>query len=191
MRTVSHAICALVIVGGYDRDVAAKIDLRVVAAYEDVSVMPVDHYYSTFWAKEIDVTGELDLPLVMPASFPREQVLLHIVRDLTGKRDPKFALIMTDYGNGNEGQWAAAYTGSKRISGESATINDALRAIGVTRRYPKDEFDTIGLSAVGHNPRHLAKYRDWCAEHDGVVQAVVQESLTERMHQIVQHRVRR
>jgi hypothetical protein len=185
---MSHAICALVIVGNYDRDIAGKIDLRAIATYQDVSVMPIDHFYSTFWAADSSVGGELDVPMHVPATFPRDKVLLQFMRDMTGKPDPKFAIIQTAYDEGkshhNGEQWAAAFQGPRRISTDHASINDALRAIGVGRRYPKDEFDTIGLAAFWSNPRHLEKYRSWCTEHEaqGVVQAAVVESLSERVH---------
>lgn len=186
---MSHAICALVIVGPYDHDIAGKVDLRAIASYEDVSVMPIDHYYSTFWAADSSVGGELDVPMTVPATFPRDMVLLQFVRDMTGRPEAKFAIIQTEYDSAkthhNGAQWAASFQGARRISGDHASINEALRAIGVGRRYPKDEFDTIGLGAYWQNPRHLEKYRAWCSEHDGVqgvVQAAVVESLSERVH---------
>ncbi len=190
---MSHAICALVIVGNYDRDIAGKMDLRAIASYEDVSVMPIDHYYSTFWAADSSVGGELDVPMHVPSTFPRDKVLLQFMRDMTGKSEPKFAIVQTEYDSGKShhdgAQWAAAFVGARRISGDHASINEALRAIGVGRRYPKDEFDTIGLSAFWQNPRHLEKYRAWCTENDaqGVVQAAVVESLSERVHAMWPH----
>jgi hypothetical protein len=183
---MSHAICALVVSGSYDWDIAGKMDLRAIASYEDVAVMPIDHFYSTFWAAESGVGGELDVPMHVPSTFPRDMVLLQFVRDMTGRQDAKFAIIQTGYGGGQThldgAQWAAAFHGQRRVSGDHASINEALRAIGVGRRYPKDEFDTIGLAAFWSNPRHLEKYRSWCTEHDGVVQGVVAESLSERVH---------
>ncbi len=190
---MSHAICALVVVGKYDHDIAGKVDLRAIAAYEDVSVMPIDHYYSTFWAAESAVGGELDVPMTFPATFPRDMILFQFVRDMTQRADAKFAIIQTGYESGqshlNGAQWAAAFCGQRRLSGDHASINDALRAIGVGRRYPKDEFDTIGLGAYWTNPRHLEKYRSWCTEHEaqGVVQAAVVESLSERVHAMWPH----
>jgi hypothetical protein len=190
---MSHAICALVIVGNYDRDIAGKMDLRAIASYEEVSVFPIDHYDSTFWAADSSVGGELDVAMTVPATFPRDKVLLQFVRDMTGTAEPKFAIIQTGYEGAqshlNGAQWAAAFIGARRISSDHASINEALRAIGVPRRYPKDEFDTIGLAAYSHNPRHLEKYRSWCSENDaqGVVQAAVVESLSERVHAMWPH----
>ena len=178
---MSHAICALVVVGPYDHDLAAQMDLRVLSSYEDVTVMPIDHFYSTFWAAESAVGGELDVPMHVPATFPRETVLLQFMRDMTGRREPKFAIIQTEYSGGRGAQWAAAFEGKRRLSGDHATINEALRLIGVTRRYPKDEFDTIGLAAFWSNPRHLDRFRLWCIERDAQasVDAVVAESRSE------------
>jgi hypothetical protein len=185
LDVVSHSICALVIVGRCDRDIAAKLDLRVVASFDDVSVMPIDHYYSTFWAADMAIGGELDVPMHVRATFPRDRVLLQIARDVTGRKEPAFAIIQTEYDNTKNhhtgAQWAAAFQGERRVSGERATINDALRAVGVKRRYPKDEFDTIGLAAFWSNPRHLDRFRMWCLERDAhaSVQAVVAESRSE------------
>ena len=94
---MSHAICALVIVGNYDRDIAGRMDLRAIASYEDVSVMPIDNFYSTFWAADSSVGGELDVPMHVPATFPRDKVLLQFVRDMTGRPQAKFAIVQTEY----------------------------------------------------------------------------------------------
>lgn len=61
------------------------------------------------------------------------------------------AYVETEYFGGTGGQSAMAFVDGReamapqRARGGGGTINQALRAIGVTRDAVKDEFDTIGL----------------------------------------------
>lgn len=61
------------------------------------------------------------------------------------------AYVETEYFGGAGGQSATAFVDGReamapqRARGGGGTINQALRAIGVTRSTPHDEFDTIGL----------------------------------------------
>lgn len=47
---------------------------------------------------------------------------------------------------------------------EARSINEALRALGVSRRKGVDEFDTGGLGADRHSPEYLERYVELCNE---------------------------
>ena len=65
-----HCICALVISGGYDRELARSYGLHERLAYGSLSLLPISHYWSAYWqAKRGDVDGRLAAEGV-PAIFP-------------------------------------------------------------------------------------------------------------------------
>lgn len=137
------------------------MDLRPLLVHEHVTVLPIDHYYSEYWAIRRGARESLDVPDDVPVTFPYEVVLLHLVREVTGVAEPRFAIIQTEYFGGAGEQWAVAFRGATRVSGETATtINRALAMLGVRAEPPLDEFDTIGLGHHRDNPEYLDRYRD-------------------------------
>jgi hypothetical protein len=59
---------------------AAAVDLRPRLVHDHLTVLPIGHYYSEYWAIQRDVRTSLDLPGGLPATFPAEEVLLRLVR---------------------------------------------------------------------------------------------------------------
>lgn len=157
---MGHHICALVVAEPVDVERAAAVDLRPLVEHEHVTLLPIDIYYSGYWAEQRDADASLDLPDDVPAIFPFQSVLLDFVREVTGREDPLFAIIQTDYFGGQGDQWAVVFRGAARLTGEGTKINDALAALGVLARPPLDEFDTIGLGEHRHNPDYLERYFD-------------------------------
>jgi hypothetical protein len=157
---VGHSICALVVAEPVDEERAAAVDLRPMIVHEHVTVLPIDHYYSEYWAIRRDARASLDLPRDLPVTFPYEVVLLDLVREVTGVAEPLFAIIQTDYSGGAGSQWAVAFRGAARLTGETTSINQALATLGVRAKTPYDEFDTIGLGGYRTNPEYLERYLD-------------------------------
>jgi hypothetical protein len=157
---VGHSICALVVAEPVNGGPAAAADLRPRLVHEHITVLPIDHYYSEYWAILRDARASLDLPRDLPATFPCEVVLLDLVRKVTGVAEPLFAIIQTDYFGGAGSQWAVAFRGAARLTGETTSINQALATLGVRARPPHDEFDTIGLGGYRANPEYLERYLD-------------------------------
>jgi hypothetical protein len=157
---MGHHICALAVAEHVDLVRAAAVDLRPSVTYQHLTLLPVDMYYAEYWAGQRDAHASLDLPDDVPAIFPFHSVLLDFVREVTGKDDPRFAIVQTDYFGGAGGQWAVVFRGATRLTGEGTTINQALAALGIRARPPLDEFDTIGLEAHRHNPEYLDRYFD-------------------------------
>ncbi|MFC3980481.1 hypothetical protein [Streptosporangium jomthongense] len=161
---MGHHICALVVAGRIDADRARSVGLRAELVRDGVSVLPIDHYFSAYWAATRDRDTRLDLPEGLPATFPGETVLCDLVREVTGAEEPRFAIIQTEYFAGFGDQWAVAFAGERRLTTCQASINDALALLGVQASPPMDEFDTIGLGTYRSNPDHLDRYADLCDE---------------------------
>lgn len=162
---MGHQICAMVVAGPTDRALAESLDLRALGTHGDLTVFPIDHYYSAYWAARRGSRDVLDVPDGLVATFPREAVLRDIAGEVTGHAEPRFAIVQTEYFGGVGEQWAVAFHGQRRLTGEQTSINAALAALGVTRSSTMDEFDTVELSAFRHNPEYLDRYVDLCAEH--------------------------
>ncbi|MFD3536820.1 hypothetical protein [Streptomyces sp. NPDC058664] len=164
---MSHTICALVVVGPVDTERAESVGLRAVLTHEDISVFPIDHYFSAYWAATRGNHAQLDVPegiVSESVTFPGEAVLHDLVREVTGRRGPRFAIVQTDYFAGTGGQWAAAFDGEERLTPDRASINQALAALGVRATATMDEFDVIGLGGFRSNPDHLQVYASLCDE---------------------------
>ncbi|GAA5039135.1 hypothetical protein HNP84_003493 [Thermocatellispora tengchongensis] len=161
---MSHHICALVVAGPVDAEQAASVGLHARLVHDDITVFPIDHYFSAYWAAKRGTSARLDLPDGLPATFPGEAVLRDLVREVTGTDEPRFAIIKTDYFAGIGDQWAAAFAGERRLTAGTASINEALAALGVRASASADEFDVIGLGGFRNNPDHLDRYVDLCDE---------------------------
>jgi hypothetical protein len=143
-----------------DEERATAVDLRPMIVHEHVTVLPIDMYYSEYWAIRRGARTPLDLPSDLPVIFPFEVVLLDLVREVTSVAEPLFAIIQTDYFGGDGSQWAAVFRGATRLTDEKTSINTALAALGVRASSPDDEFDTIGLGRYRSNPEYLDRYND-------------------------------
>ncbi|WP_330241185.1 hypothetical protein [Streptomyces sp. NBC_00525] len=161
---MSHNICALIVAGGVDVDQARTVGLRAAFVREGVSVFPIDHFFSAYWAAVRGNSARLDLPDGLSDTFPTEAVLRDLVCEVTGTGRPQFAIIQTDYFGGLGGQWAAAFRGEERLTPAGASINQALAALGVRATDSLDEFDVIGLGEFRRNPDFLENYVDLCDE---------------------------
>ncbi|GIH92886.1 hypothetical protein ACFFMN_21685 [Planobispora siamensis] len=84
--------------------------------------------------------------------------------ELADANKPQFAIIRTEYHAGMGSQWGVAFAGERRLTGDEASINEALAALGVQASASADEFDTIGLGGFRSNPEYLDRYADLCDE---------------------------
>ncbi|TXS38729.1 hypothetical protein [Streptomyces sp. OR43] len=159
---MSHRVCALVVTGRVDTERARSVGLRAVLVHDGISVFPIDHYFSAYWAARRGNSALLDLPDGLTVLFPTEAVLHDLVREVTGTDRPLFAIIATDYFAGTGGQWAVAFDGENRVTPDRASVNQALAALGVRATTSRDEFDVIGLSGFRSNPDYLEAYVDLC-----------------------------
>ncbi|OKJ04994.1 hypothetical protein AMK18_07430 [Streptomyces sp. CB01249] len=161
---MSHEICALVIAGPVDAQRAHSVGLRALLVHEGVSVFPVSHYFSAYWAAKRGNSALLDLPDGLSLLFPTEAVLRDLVREVTGTGRPRFAIIETNYFGGVGDQGAVAFHGEERLTPDGASINQALAALGVRATASTDEFEVIGLTGFRHNPEYLDVYVELCEE---------------------------
>lgn len=161
---MGHNITALVIADAFDAGVATRLDVAPVPLVSPLTLFHVDHYYTAYWQAVRECTTQLDVPAELPGVFPRDGVVVDLVAELTGRETPRFALIQTEYFGGVGGQWACVFTGHRRETDAGATINDALRLLGVRRRDGLDEFDTAGMGKHRSSPESLERYVDLCDE---------------------------
>lgn len=161
---MGHNITALLIAGAHDEAAAARYDLQPVRLMAALTMFHVSHYFTAYWQAVTGTADHLDVPAGFPPIFPQEGVVRRIACELTGEPAPTFALVMTDYFGGAGGQWACVFTGARRTSGDEASVNEALAALGVAREGGKDEFDTAGLGGHRRSPDHLDRYVDLCDE---------------------------
>ncbi|MFD4373852.1 hypothetical protein [Streptomyces sp. NPDC058486] len=164
---MAHTMCALVVAGQLDTQRALSVGLRARLTHEGISVFPIDHYFSAYWAAVRGNSAQLDLPDGIASecvTFPSEAVLHDLAREVTDEERPRFAIIQTDYFAGAGGQWAAAFHGQERVTPDQASINHALAVLGVRSTTTADEFDTIGLGEFRSNPDYLHAYVDLCEE---------------------------
>lgn len=163
---MGHNITALAIVDPYDREVAEHYGLVERLTHESLVLFPIDHYWSAYWqARRGDLDGVLALPAGMTSNLlPREGVVRTVARELTRRLIPRFALLQSDYFGGSGEQWGVVFEGERALLGPDATVNLALRELGVVRTGNQDEWDTIGLARYRSNPDHLDRYRELCDE---------------------------
>jgi hypothetical protein len=132
----------------------------------DLTLFPVDHYYTASWGKMLDVSGSLPSPKWgdLPCTFPHDCVIAHLMSLISNQAEPLYAVIATDYFGGMGDQWAAVYRGAHLASDTIIRISPALRYLGVVCRDTLDEFDTAGLDEHRRMPEYLDKYQDMADE---------------------------
>lgn len=159
---MGHCITAIVLKGGYEEVKAAEFDLHGLALTTELTLFHIDLYYTEYWQRKLGTEGLLETNFDGNAiTFPSEYVAVEILRQITGQCEPLFAIIQTDYFGGAGGQYAHVYRGGTNVDPAGIrTINQALRYMGVTAMNGQDEFDSIGLSQIRHQPDHLDKYAD-------------------------------
>ncbi|MFJ7130362.1 hypothetical protein [Streptomyces sp. NPDC098101] len=161
---MSHEICALVVTGQVDAPRARSVGLRAVLVHDGLSVFPINHYFSAYWAAKRRNSASLDLPEGLSLLFPTEAVLCDLVREVTGTDRPRFAIIETHYFAGVGHQGAVVFDGEDRLATDPTSINQALAALGVRATSAMDEFDVIGLAGFRSNPEYLDAYAELCEE---------------------------
>ena len=161
---MAHNITAIIIVDAFDPEVARNLDLVPVPLSPPLTLFHIDDYYTAYWQAVRGCIGHLDVPSDFPSVFPREEIVAQLVAELTALKSARFALIQTEYFGGAGEQWACVFTGDQRDSRDGATINDALRMLGVVGQRSLDEFDFVGLGAHRSPPEYLERYVDLCDE---------------------------
>jgi len=163
-RSVGHHITALAIAAHHASAIAESYGLIERLRWNHVTLFPIDHYWSAYWqAKRGGVDGTLG-GSVTGGRLPSEGVVRAIARELTGLPAPRFAVIQSDYHGGSGDQWALAFEGERSLLDVNASVNHALRELGVDRDPGLDEWDTIGLGDFRSNPDHLDRFQALCDE---------------------------
>lgn len=159
---MGHNVCAIVISGAFDSVAADSYGLRPILTHGPHAVLPIDHYFTTYWATRLGISGHLSLSARLPVTFPADRVIVQLVAAVCAVAAPRFAIIMTEYCGGNGAQWAVVLEGEQLLF--SGNINGALARLGVRRSKFDDEFETVGLSKIRANPDYLDEYMALCDE---------------------------
>lgn len=157
---MGHCISAIILKGKFDDEIAKAFDLLGVNLDFDLTLFPVDHYYSACWSKMLNISGQLPgkMPHQSMLMFPCPLVIASLMSQITRSEKPLYAVIETNYFGGVGEQWALVYRGSCLASDTITQINSALKYLGVKCQEGSDEFDTIGLGNYRTLPDYLAKY---------------------------------
>jgi hypothetical protein len=152
-----HNISAILLKGDYSPTIAQKYDLWPVQMPFDLTLFWTHIYHTEYWQLRLGLTGCLAVPPYAHSDLlPYDRVIAHFVATMTGRSDPLFAVIWTDYFGGMGDQLATLYRGETLVPDDRpdyGTINYALRGLGVPRQADRDEFDTLGLSKYRSLPR--------------------------------------
>lgn len=157
---MGHQITAILLKGTYNLENAALYDLEPVTLTQQLTLFHVDQYYSEYWQNKLQIQGRLTTYNIDNPTFPSEQVLSEIVKAISTEVDVHWAIIQTDYFGGIGSQAANAFINEQNISKEIKNINQALLALGIVATKGYDEFDTVGLDDIRHQPDYLEKYRE-------------------------------
>lgn len=157
---MAHHVCGMFVVGALSPDVLDRYDLRPMLRHGDLTFLPIDRHYATYWGNRLGIHGDLERPREFPSDFPQHRVLSVMVRELTDVDAAPFVVAMTEYFGGSGEQWALLRQNDTILA--TGEINGMLAAVGVKREPGKDEFDTVGLGAYRFNPGYLAQYAGLC-----------------------------
>lgn len=162
---MGHKISAVILKGGYDAAIAQHYDLRGVPLGFELTMFPIDHYYTACWEKLLGVPGCLRAPARFGnLIFPCDRVVAELMTRITLQAEPLFAVIATEYFGGVGSQGAGVYRGAELASNQITTINQALEYLGVKAPKGYDEFDTVGLGGHRSMPDYLDKYVEMADE---------------------------
>lgn len=156
---MGHAISAIIVKDSYDKKIADLFDLVGLGLGFDLTLFHIDSHYTEYWQARLKTKGLLEVNDTPHIRFPNEFVISELVYKITGDRSRVFAVIATDYFGGIGGQFANAYKGSQVIDKNVTSINEALKALGISVLRPNpDEFDTVGLGKHCSTPDYLDNY---------------------------------
>jgi hypothetical protein len=155
---MGHQISGVILRGGFNAEIAQSYDLLGIALDFDLTLFPIDHYYTACWAQMLKAPGQL--PGQKPTSliFPSECVIARLMMNISEQAEPFYAIIATDYFGGYGSQWALVYRGIQLASEKITQISPALQLLGAKRQAGLDEFDSLGLGRYRTMPEYLEKY---------------------------------
>jgi len=162
---MGHSITAIILKGDFDKDKAMGFDLRPIPLDFGLSLFHIDHYYSACWQHKLKTTGLLELSNIDCVIFPNVKVISEIIKNISYSESSEYAIILTDYFGGAGNQYANVFLGSANAAKKIATINQALRHLGVHVDSDRDEFDTVGLDKIRRQPDYLDKYIELADEY--------------------------
>ena len=157
---MAHSISGILTEARPDPDAAAAFDLIPCIDRDGVMFIPLDHCFTTYWSRRLNVPGEYRVPDGFPADFPRHTVLRHLLDAVGCAQSHRFAIVMTEYFGGVGEQWAVLVDNDEVVPQHS--INDVLHALGVRADRGQDAFSAFGFDVLRSNPARLHIYSRVC-----------------------------
>ncbi|MBU2664226.1 hypothetical protein KOI35_12055 [Actinoplanes bogorensis] len=156
---MGHSISAVIVREPFDAGAAERWDVISAPLDAGLRLIHLSPEYIDYWRSRHGATADLDVPAAFPDEFPRAGFLSALAAAVTGREDPTFAVVLTEYFGGVGDQWACVFVAGRRQETDG-TINDALRVLGVRAAGDADEFDTVGLGRHRTTPEYLSYYPD-------------------------------
>ena len=152
---MGHNISAIILQGKYDESTSAEFDLKGIDLGFNLTLFPINHYFSAYWQAKLGTPGLLDINGVEYALYPCELALSELMAIISNDQETIYSIISTDYFGGIGQQYANVYKKQTIADNGISTINQALSFMGVKRKNGKDEFDSVGLSAHRFEPEYI------------------------------------
>jgi hypothetical protein len=124
---MSHGVHALVVTGPVDSGRARSVGLRAVLTHGDITVFPIGHCFSAYWAAERGNSALLDLPDGLPGLFPNEAVLRDLAGEATGRG---VAGRRVRCGGGGAGAWRGRRAGAVPRPGGPCAVDRLDQPLG-------------------------------------------------------------
>lgn len=162
---MGHNITAIILKDDYDKTVAESFGLFGKELPFSLTLFHIDHYQTACWQHELQTVGQLETSITDNFIFPNEIAISEVVKNISIKEKPLYAIIQTDYFGGIGNQYASVYQNKDNIDKNAKTINQVLIRLGVKKNGELDEFDTIGLEKIRSQPDIFEKYVDLADEY--------------------------
>ena len=162
---MGHHITAINLKGNYDEKKAESFDLFGKELGFGLTLFHIDHYYSACWQYKLGTAGMIELFNINSSIFPCELALEELMKSISDKAEPQYAIIQTDYFGGLGEQYANVFKYKTNDNPRARTINEALYHLGVRTKSELDEFDMVGLGGIRSQPEFLEKYSDLADEY--------------------------
>ncbi len=161
---MGHNITAIILKGEYKESKSKAYDLIGIHLSFDLTMFPVNLYYSAYWQAKLGTKGMLDNNGVDYALYPIEMAISELVNRISIDQAPIYTVLATDYFGGIGNQYVNVYKNDLLVDPGITTINQALAFMGVDCINGMDEFDSVGLSKYRSEPGYLEKYSDLADE---------------------------
>ena len=157
---MEHNISAIILKGKFNEEEAKKYDLIGIDLGQELTMFHVDLSFTAYWQIKLKTKGFLDNNCCNYRFYPAEYSISELMTRISLTEIPVFAVIATEFINGNGVSVGNVYKKDKIADSSVKTINGALAFLGVVNAPGQDEFETVGLLDHRSTPDYIEKYFD-------------------------------